>query len=98
MTKDGMQKDHHRCTSEKSLLNALNYAVAVLCTHFIVGEALEENECDKLSDDAKITIELVKKLSDDDKVWPLHPDKTFGSDNTSLLPCTMNDKHNKNGK
>ena len=63
-----MQKDHHRHTSENSLRNTLNYAVAVLCTHFVLGEELQKNEYDKLSDDAKKTIELVKKLSDNDKV------------------------------
>ena len=42
-------------------------------------------ELDKLSDDAKSTIELVKKLSNDDKVRPLRLDQVFVSDDTSLL-------------
>ena len=91
-----MQKDHHRCTSENSLRNALNYAVAALCTHFIVGEELEENEYNKLSNNAKSTIKLVKKISNNDKVMPLYPDQTFGSDDASLFTHTGNAKDKKN--
>ena len=85
MTKAGTHKDHHRCTSEKSLHNALNYAVAALYTHFAVGEELEENDHDALSNDAKSTIELVKKWNDNDKVRHLHPDEIFGGEHSSLL-------------
>ena len=85
VTKLGIQKDHHRHTSENSLRNALNYAVAVVCIHFIVGEQLEEKYYDVLSDEAKRTIELVKKLSNNEKVRPLYPDQIFGSDDARLL-------------
>ena len=51
----------NRFTSENSIRNALSFAIAVLSTHFVVGEGeLEKNECDQLSDDAKSKINLVK--------------------------------------
>ena len=43
----------------------------------------------------KKTIELVKKLSDNDKVRPLHPDQIFGSDDTSLFMHTCDSKNKK---
>ena len=78
-----------------SLHNALRCEAAVLCTHFAACEELEENKCEKLSNDAKTTIELVKKLSDNDKVRPFHSDETFGSDGTSLLMHSKNFNANK---
>ena len=51
ITKAGVKKDMHRYTSENSL-----------STHFILGKDLEPNIYEKLSDDTKNTIELVKKI------------------------------------
>ena len=49
----------HRYTSENVLQNALLYLISVLSTYFILGEDLEPNIYEKLSDDVKNTIELV---------------------------------------
>ena len=94
-TKAGIKKDMHRYTSENSLRNALHYATAVLSTHLIVGEELEKNAYENLSDDAKSTIEMVKKLNNNEKVRPLHPDQIFGSDDTSMFVCSRNNKDKK---
>ena len=67
----------NRFTSENSIRNALSFAIAVLSTHFVVGEGeLEKNEYDQLSDDAKSTIDLVKKLN---------CDQIFSTDDTTLF-------------
>ena len=85
VTKAGIKKDKLRYTSENSLRNALSYAIAVLSTHFIAGEELEPQIYDKLSDDARSTIELSKKLHNTEKVRPMHPDQILGSDDISLF-------------
>jgi len=95
VTNAGIKKDMHRYTSENSLRNALNYAVAVLSTHFILGEELEKNIYNNLSDDAKSTIEMVRKLNNNEKVKPLHPDQIFGSDDTSIFVYSGNTKNKK---
>ena len=95
VTKSNIKKDHHLHTSEKSLRNAFNYKVAALNDHFIVGEELEEKDCDMLSDDAKITVELAKKMSDNDKVSYLCPYQTFFSVNTGMLMHSVDTNYNK---
>ena len=62
----------------------MSYAIAVLSTHFILGNKLEDHICDKFSNDAKNIIELVKKINNAEKVKPIVPDQILGSDNTSL--------------
>ena len=65
----------NRHTSENALRNALTYAIAVMSTHSIIGDELEYHTHDKLSDDAKNTIELLKRLNNAEKTqanysWP----------------------------
>jgi len=95
ITKAGVKKDMHRYTSENSLRNALSYLITVLSTHFILGEDLEPNIYEKLSDDAKNTIELVKKLNNVDKARPIPPEQILGSDDTSLFAHTGSVKKNE---
>ena len=64
-----------RYTSENSIRNVLSCAVAVLSTHFVIGEELDSKIFDSLSEDAKKTIELTKKLNNNENVMPIHPDQ-----------------------
>ena len=73
------------CTSKYSLRNALCYAIAVLHSLFMIGKEMNENDYKLLLDDAKNTIKLVKKLSNNDKVMPIHPNQIYSTDNTSLF-------------
>ena len=61
--------------SENSLRNALDYVRGVMSVCFATCEELEEKDCDTLSDESKSTIELVKNLSNNNKVRPLCPIK-----------------------
>ena len=49
-----------RYTSENFLYNTLNYVIVVLFMHFLIGDKLDKNEYNMLSNDTKNTIELVK--------------------------------------
>ena len=69
VTKARIKKDKLRYTSENSLCNVLLYAIAVLSAHFVAGEELESQIYDKLSDDAKSTIELTKKVHNTEKYY-----------------------------
>ena len=42
------------------LNNTFNYRIAVLSTHFLIGDELDKNEYNMLSDNTKNTIELVE--------------------------------------
>ena len=83
-----VKKRMNRHTSENALCNALTYAIAVMSTHSIIGDELEYHTHDKLSDDAKNTIELLKRLNNAEKLRPIIPDQILGSDDTSLLTHT----------
>ena len=85
VTKAEIKKDKLRYTSESSLHNALSYAIAVLSMHFVASKELEPQIYDKLSNNAKSTIELAKKLHNTKKVRPMYPDQILGSDDTSLF-------------
>ena len=73
------------CMSKHSLRNAVCYVIAVLCSHFVIGEEMNKNNYKLLSDDTKNTIKLVKKLSNNDKVMPIHPDQIYSMDDRSLF-------------
>ena len=66
-----------------------------MSAHFIVGEELEEKDCDMLSDDEKITVELAKKLSDNDKVSYLYPGQKFVGVDTGMLMHSVDTNDNK---
>ena len=74
MINSTVSKTMVRYTSERSLRNVLSYTIGVLCTHFILDEKMDEKDCKLLSDDAKSTIDLVKKLSCTSSVKPINPD------------------------
>ena len=82
-----------RYTSENSLYNTLNYIIVVLFMRFLIGDKLDKNEYNMLSNDTKNTIELVKILSNTDKVQPIRPIQIYGSDNTSLFVHLGNTKN-----
>ena len=95
VTKSGVSKDMNRYTSENSLRNILSYTIILLSTHFILGDKLEDHICDKLSNNAKNTIELVIKLNNVKKVKPIIPDQILGSNNTSLFTHTGSTNNKK---
>ena len=85
VTKAGIKNDKLRCNSKNSLHNALSYAIAVLSAHFVASEELEPQIYNKLSNDTKSIIELIKKLHNTEKVRLMHPDQILDSDDTSLF-------------
>ena len=85
----------HRYRSENSLHNILNYAIIELSVHFLIGNELNKNEYNILSDNTKYAIKLVKKLSNTDKVQAIYPDQKCSCDNTSLFVHSENTKYKK---
>ena len=99
ITKATVKKTMNRFTSENSMRNALSFAIAVLSTHFVIGEGeLEKNEYDQLSDDAKSTIDLVKKLNGYQKVLPIDPDQILSTDDATLFMHSGTAEKKDNGQ
>jgi hypothetical protein len=84
-----LTKTASRFCSEHSVMMGYAYATTVLSTHFIEGHGptnhIANGNMEKLSFDAKETIEMIKEAYGADDIYPVNPNLILSTDDTTLF-------------
>ncbi len=84
-----LKKTESRYQSEHSLMMGYSYATTVLATHFLEGPTpknmVSKFRSEKLSKQAKETLDCMKEALDADEIYPVNPNLVLSTDDMTLF-------------